>query len=204
METIIKEIPECQMIIVSEVDGNLKNLVKKLNLENNTIFTGYQENIEKYLKNSSLHILASENESYSMVLTEVKIFGIPSIICGLDFLTLAKGGTIIVYDDNPDTIAKEAIKILKDDKYRKRLGKEARNSMKIRKNELIAKRWVKIFLSAYKGDEKSYRKLLLSNDYDKVSENKAKEILNNQLHLLQKRRTRFRNATLEQLINYSL
>ena len=51
METIIKEIPECQMIIVSEVDGNLKNLVKKLNLENNTLFTGYQENIEKYLKN---------------------------------------------------------------------------------------------------------------------------------------------------------
>ena len=149
--------------------------MKKLNLENNTLFTGYQENIEKYLKNSSLHILASENESYSMVLTEVKIFGIPSIICGLDFLTLAKGGTIIVYDDDPDTIAKEAIKILKDDKYRKRLGKEARNSMKNRKNELIAKRWVKIFLSVYKGDDKSYQKLLLSNNNDKVSENEQKK-----------------------------
>ena len=204
METIIKEIPECQMIIVSEVDGNLKNLVKKLNLENNTLFMGYQENIEKYLKNSSLHILASENESYSMVLTEVKIFGIPSIICGLDFLTLAKGGTIIVYDDDPDTIAKEAIKILKDDKYRKRLGKEARNSMKNRKNELIAKRWVKIFLSVYKGDDKSYQKLLLSNNNDKVSENEAKEILNNQLHLLQKRRSRFKSLTFEQLINFSI
>ena len=54
-----------------------------------------------------------------MALVEAKLFGIPTIICGLDFLSLAKGGTIIIYDDNPDTIAKEAIKILKNEKYRK-------------------------------------------------------------------------------------
>ena len=72
-----------------------------------------------------------------MALGETKIFGIPSIICGLDFLALSKGGTVIIYDDNPDTIAKEAIKILKDDKYRKQLGKEARESMRTKKNKLL-------------------------------------------------------------------
>ena len=70
-----------------------------------------------------------------MVLAEAKIFGIPSIICGLDFLVLSKGGTVILYDDDPDIIAKESIKILKNDRYRKKLGKEARKSMKNRKNK---------------------------------------------------------------------
>ena len=64
--------------------------------------------------------------------------------------TLSKRGTIIIYDDNPETIAKESIKILKDDKYRKKLGREARNSMKKVRNNLIAKKWVKLLFAAYK------------------------------------------------------
>ena len=76
-----------------------------------------------------------------MVLIKTKIFGIPTIICGLDYLALAKGGTVYIYDENPETIAKEAIKILKDDKYRKKLGKEAKKSMEKIKNDLIIKKW---------------------------------------------------------------
>ena len=69
-------------------------------------------------------------ESYAMVLSEAKIFGVPSIICGLDYLALAKGSTDIIYDDNPETIAKEAIKILSDYKYRIKLGRDSRLRMK--------------------------------------------------------------------------
>ena len=159
MEKIIKEIPECQMNIISDYYSSLNKLIKKLKLENNIRFTGYQKNIDIYLKNASLHIFPSISESYGLVLSEAKIYGIPTIMCGLDYLALADGGTVIIYDDNPETIAKEALKILKDDKYRKKLGKEARESMKNRKNILIAKRWVKLLLSVYKGDYKSYNKL---------------------------------------------
>ena len=62
---------------------------------------------------------------------------IPPILISLDHLALAKGGTVIIYDDNPDIIAKEAIKILKNYNYRKILGNEARESMKPFKNNLI-------------------------------------------------------------------
>ena len=134
-----------------------------------------------------------------MALSEAKIFGIPTIICGLDYLALAKGGTVIIYDDNPETIGKEAIKILKDDKYRKKLGREARNSMKNRKNKIIAKIWVKLLISIYKGDDKYYQKL--SND-NKVTDEEANLILNNQLKILKKRNNRFKNITLEQFISY--
>ena len=105
-----------------------------LNLEKNVKFTGFQSNIDAYLKNTSLHIFPSIAEGYPMVLGETKMYGIPTILCGLDYLALAKGGTVMVYDDNPETIAKEAIKILKNETYRKILGDEARKSMEKRKN----------------------------------------------------------------------
>ena len=200
MKEIIKEIPECKMNIVSSASSSLVQLIKDLKLENNVKFTGYQNNIEHYLKNSSLHILSSLSESYPMVLGEVKIFGIPSILCGLDYLSLAKGGTIIIYDDNPLTIANEAIKILNNDEYRIKLGKEARESMKKRTNDLIAKKWVNVLLSVYKGNHKFFNKL--SND-NKISEEEANQILNNQLKLLQKRNNRFQLVTLEKFIAYS-
>ena len=145
MPNIIKEIPDAEMKIISKRSKYYKNMIKSLNLEKSIKITGYEQYVEKYLKNASLHIFPSLSESYSMVLSETKIFGIPSIICGLDYLSLAKGGTVIIYDDNPETIAKEAIKILKDDKYRKKLGKEARESMKKRTPKLIGQKWKKFF-----------------------------------------------------------
>ena len=122
-----------------------------------------------------------------MVLSEAKIFGIPSILFGLDYIALAKGGTVIIYDDNPETIAKEAIKILKDDKYRKELGKEARKSMENIRNNLIAKRWVKLFLSVYKDNNKYFQKLVSEYNKNKMSKKEEEKILNNQLQLWIKR-----------------
>jgi len=202
MKYIIKEIPDCQLNIVSKVNKKLQNIILRLKLENNIKFTGYLKKVETYLTNSSLHILSSLSESYPMALGEAKIFGIPSILCGLDYLTLSKGGTIIIYDDEPATIANEAIKILKDRDLRKKMGQEARESMKNRKNKLLAEKWRKLLLSIYKGDDKIYLELL--NDKDKMTDNEANQILNNQLILLKKRRARFKNITLEKFIFYSL
>ena len=199
MVNIIKEVPDCKMQILGSANDNLLKLIKELNLENYVNFTGFMNNIEPYLKNASLHILSSFSESYSLALSETKIFGIPSIICGLDYLTLAKGGTVIIYDDNPDTIAKEAIKILKDDKYRKKLGKGARESMKRHKNNLIMKKWKKILLAVYKGDDKSFKKLADNT----LTEKEAKKILNNQFQLFIKRRPQFNRLSLEKFESFS-
>ena len=200
MKTIIKEIPNCRMNIISSKKNKLNKLVKRLKLRKYVKFTGIQKKIEIYLKHASLHIFPSLSESYAMALGEAKIFGIPSIICGLDFLSLAKGGTVIIYDDNPDTIAKEAIKILKNETYRKQLGKEARESMKNRNNKIIAKKWKNLLLSVYRGDDDSYNKL---NNQKKMNVNEANQILNNQLGLLKKRNNRFNRLTLTKLESYS-
>ena len=116
MKDIIKEIPDCKMNIISESSNKLQKLIKTLNLNKFIKIIGYQKNPESFFKNASLHIFPSICDTYPMVISETKIFGIPTIICGVDYLALAKNGTVIIYDNNPNSLAKEAIKILNDEK----------------------------------------------------------------------------------------
>ena len=200
MKSIITEAPDSKMYIIADSNEKLEELIKSLNLEKSVKFTGFQKNIEIYLKNASLHIFPSITEAYPMVLGEVKIYGIPTILCGLDFLALAKGGTIIIYDDNAETVAKEAIKILKNETYRKILGKEARKSLENKNNNSIARRWIKLLYSLYYEDDKAFQELSAGG----LSEEEAEHILKNQLKLLKMRFPKFENITLDQLKNYKL
>ena len=149
MKYIVKEIPDSEMKIISFLNpfSEIKNLVTSLNLTNNIKLVGYSIKPEIYFKNASLHIFPSISESFGMVLCETKIYGIPNILVGIDYLSIQKGGSIVIFDDKPESIAIEAINILKNYKFRKKLGEEARNSMKNVKNELILKKWNKIILS---------------------------------------------------------
>ena len=140
MKYIIKSVQGTEMKIISESDKDLEILIKNYYLENYVKFIGYISTPEIYFKNSSLHIFPSVSESFGLALCETKIYGIPTILLGLDYMLISKGGTIIIYEDDPIIIAKEAIKILKDHKYRKKLGKEARKSMRKFKNELLIKK----------------------------------------------------------------
>ena len=176
MKYIIKEIPKCYMKIISEIKDldNLNILIKDLNLKKNINFVGYSTLPEIYYKNSSLHIFPSISECFPMVLCETKIYGIPNILLGIDYVTIAKGGTIIIYNDSPMSIAKEAITILKNKEYRKQLGKEAKKSMKKFRNNNLLNKWTKLILSIYNGD--SYYKNMLEEE-KKITKNEAINII---------------------------
>ena len=139
MKYLVKEIPNCEMKIICELIGidYLKILIKNLILENYIKFIEFTSTPEIYYKNASLHLFPSISECFPMILCETKIYGIPNILVGIDYVKMLDGGTVVIYDDSPRTLAKEAINILKNDKLRKKLGMEARESMKKFKNELL-------------------------------------------------------------------
>ena len=202
MKYIIKEIPECELKIISTLNGirQLKYLVNILNLKRNVKFVGYIPNPEKYLKNASLHFFPTICESFGLVLSETKIYGIPSILLGLDYVLFSKGGTIIIYDDKPETLAKEAIKVLKNDKYRIKLGREARKSIKSFNNKILLLKWIKLILSVYKGD---YYYDILRNEEKKLPKSVALNILKNQIKLLKMRLPKFKNITIKEFENFT-
>jgi len=185
MEYIVNEIPYIQMNIISNLTkiNFLRNIINNLNLNNNIKFYDYTSNPQIYYKNACLHISTSISESFSLVISEAKIYGIPSILLGLDYISIKKGGIIIIDNDSIESIAKEAIKIIINDNYRKKMGKEARSSMIKFSNDLLLKRWIKLILSIYSSNSFNDNNYNYKDLYKKISEKEALYILQKQIKL---------------------
>ena len=203
MKYIIKKVPQTKMIIISDLKDldYMHNLIKNLTLDNHIKFVGYTNSPEIYYKKASLHIFPSISESFGLVMCETKIFGIPNIIVGIDYISPIIGGTIIVYDDNPESIAVEAIKILNNDTYRIKLGKDARKSMTAYHNNLTLNKWVNLILAIYKG--KQYYDSIRFQE-TKIKEKNAKKIMKKQIELLKMREMSFKNISIKDIENFTL
>ena len=202
MKYIVNEIKDCEMRIISDLNKleKLNKLITNLKLENSIKFMGYSLKLEEHFHNASLHIFPSVSEAFPMVLCETKVFGIPNILTGLDFVVMSEKGTVIIYDDNPESIAKESIKILSNYSYRKKLGTEARESMKKYNNDKTIKKWIKLIFAVYKGD-KYYNHM--RDKRKKISINESIKITKNQVKLINMREPFLNNLTLDILLNFS-
>lgn len=202
MKYIKEKIPESEMIIISNDEGlyELKKLVKFLDLENNINFVGYTSYPEIYFKDASLHIFPSFVEAFPTVLSETKIYGIPNILVGIDYIKNGKEGIYVIYDDNPETIANIAVKILNDEEYKKKLGKEARRSMKKFNNQILTKKWINLILSVYFGND-YYVDLCSKDNY--IKQKDALSIIEKQVELLQMRLQNKINITVNNILNFT-
>lgn len=202
MQYIIKVINDCELNIISDFTrvNHLINLINNLNLNKNIKFVGFEKNPEIYFKNSSLNLFPSISEAFPMVIIETKLFGIPNILIGLDYLAISNGGNIIIYDDTPELLAKEAIIILKNNIYRKQLGMEAKKSMKKYNNEFLIIKWIELIISIYSGDY-YYQQLREKNP--KLNFNKTRNIVNNQIKLFKTRVPILFNISVNEYENFS-
>ena len=205
IEYIRYQIPEIKLLIVSKIDDIdfLKNYVDNLNLGFNIYFANYSSDPSIYFKTASLHYLTSISECYPLVLSETKVYGIPTIIMGLNFLSMSNNGTVIIYDDFPETLAKISIKILNNRLYLKNLAKQARESMKKINNEKIKYDWLKLLLLVY-NDYSNYTKYFNNS---KNNEKEFSDILRMQVNLLKNRMTNMENINssfIENLTNINI
>ena len=202
MEYINQEIPQSQMLIISDLTGVIRHefLINNLNIKNNIKFLGYTASPEIYYKNTSLNLFPSISEAFPLVMCETKIYGIPNILLGLDYTSISEGGTVIIYDETPESFAKVAIYVLKKEKYRYKLGRNARNSMKQFNNDLLLIKWIKLILSIYNGE--IYFDHLRIQDKN-LSQEKISKIMNKQIKLLKKRIPIFHNITINDIENFS-
>ena len=185
LEYIKNEIPDVKLIIISKLTGikYLQDIITNLNLENNVIFGKYSSDPSIYYKNASLHFLPSISEGYP-----------------LDYISLAKNGTIIIYDDTPESLAKISLKILKKRIFKKKLSKIARLSMKKFDNEKLFNKWKLLLLSVI-NNYNNYSNLFEDN---KNNTNELLNILKTQVFLLNKRMKYKRNITILDLEKISI
>ena len=175
MTYIIKEVPDATLTFASSDSKiqELENLAKKWNISKNINFQIFP-NITEIFLNSSVLLFTSLCEAFPMAMNEGKAHGLPVVAFNVPFSPPYQTGVITVPHLDVVALAKEAIKLLKDYNYRKRMGKEAKLSLKRFTNEDTVKLWEELFDSLDKGVNE-YRKFQTKIDDMYYNEEKAKE-----------------------------
>lgn len=133
-------------------DGSEKEkiveLINKYNLNNNVCLHGFKEQKEifEYLKNSSLYVMTSREESFGLVLIEAMSYGVPCIA-----FDSAKGAKDVINGKNGffvknRNINKMANMIVEYLNYNKKVQKEYRTNARITTEkytkEDVSKEWI--------------------------------------------------------------
>ena len=124
MEQVVKQCPDAVLYMIgdssqSHVLDNYRKNAEKKGIENNVQFLGYQENVSSFLAESSVNIITSTYEGYSMVLLEAQAHGVPSVIYSMPYLDLAREecGVISVGMNDRRGAADEIIQLLNNPEF---------------------------------------------------------------------------------------
>ena len=154
MSEIIKEIPDSQLTIASPIHPkDILDLVKQLKIENNTKFFGFRNNISELYLNSSVLLVTFISEFFPMNKNETKAHGLHIISFDIDYYPCFQKGVIKVDMLNYTLMAKEAIKLLKNYEYRKKMGNEAKLSLNVFNNNDTIIIWDNLFISLINGTD---------------------------------------------------
>lgn len=165
IDILIKAFSELQKTIDSELiitsrgpaEKELKNLVKRLGLQNKVTFTGYvsESKMHSLYASSDLFVLASTTDTQGLVPLEAMLHTLPVIVANKggikDYVKHNVNGLQFKSNDIKD-LKNKMEKLLKDNKLRKRLTKNAKQTVK----ELDIKRLTKRLLSFYQNTILNY------------------------------------------------
>lgn len=129
---VTKEVQNVRFLVLGEgsLTRNLKELVRKLNVEDKVKFLGRVPYVEipKYLAMSDIYVSTSLSDGTSASLLEAMASRLPSAVTSIpanrEWVEDGKSGILVPCRD-PEGLAGGLIKLLKDEKLRKRLGMNA-------------------------------------------------------------------------------
>lgn len=134
-------------------DGEDKEILEKYIKENNltnVVMHGFQnkEYIDKILNKTSIYLMTSYTESFGIVLIEAMSHGIPAIAYSSaeganEIIENNKNGYLIENRDE-DKFIEKIDQLITDEKLRKELGKNARESIYKYSSETVEKLWFEI------------------------------------------------------------
>jgi glycosyltransferase involved in cell wall biosynthesis len=154
MELVVKSYPDAKLYMVgtthhpNKMDKYFKEC-KRLKLTDNVEFCGFKIDVGEFYQASSIHLLLSKYEGFSMTLAESKAYGLPTVMYEMPYLEMARDnkGIISVKQGDVKGAAKEIIRLFSDDELRCRLGNEANISLKKYLDFDHANAWENVFAS---------------------------------------------------------
>jgi len=113
---VLKQQPETTLIIVGDGEerNNIETCINSLNITNNVILTGYQQNPQNYLALMDIYLLSSLSEGTSMTLLEAMSLSKPCVVTdagGNPEIVINEKNGIVTPNNNADKFAKGIIQV---------------------------------------------------------------------------------------------
>lgn len=114
-------------------EEELKHKVNELNISDKFIFLGFRDDVHSFLNISDLFVLVSKEEGFGSSILDAQAAGLPVIASktgGIPQIIQNEITGILVPVDEPKILAKQIIRLQKNDKLRKNLSQAALESVK--------------------------------------------------------------------------
>ena len=152
IEEVRKEHPDVKLFMLgvfpnTEFECEIRDYVRRHQLDKSVEFTGFTTEVEKYISRSSIHLMPSSVEGYPMTLMEAKSYGLPTVAYSLPYLEAGKEeyGTIMVPQGDYLAMAEKVSELLDNPVSLDELGRKARDSLKWFDNRMVFQRWKALF-----------------------------------------------------------
>jgi len=131
---VCRKIPEAKFLLIGEEgDGTIKNeilrFIDKYNLKDRVVLLGFRKDISQILKYIDIFMLSSISEGLPMSVVEAMRSSLPVVVTnvgGLPEVVKDKQNGYLVLSRDPQALAEKLIKLAKDEKLRKTMGKKGR------------------------------------------------------------------------------
>lgn len=148
-----KECPNWILKIVGD-GSELKRIeaeIKRLNLCDSIVLTGYSNNVKKEMLNSSIFVLTSLYEGFSLAMLEAMACGLPPVAFACQFgpkdiITDGKNG-FLVYNRDIKSLSEKIIYLIQHENIREKIGIQAQLRILDFSVDRIIAQWMKLFQS---------------------------------------------------------
>lgn len=146
-----KECPDWKLKIVGEGSErkNLEEEIKRLNLCNSIVLTGYSNNVKKEMSESSIFVFTSLYEGFGLVILEAMSCGLPPVAFACQFgpkdiITDGRNGSLI-YNRDIKSLSEKLIYLIQHPDIRKEMSYQALTRVNDFSLNNIIKKWVALF-----------------------------------------------------------
>ena len=152
-ETVHKKHPEWTLNIYGsgEMHDDVERWIKERNLQDTMIMHKPTNHIMEKYTESSICVLSSRYEGFSLVIMEAMSCGVPCVSFDTPFgprNIIADGEDGILVDYlNTEALADNICKVIEDDSFRKRLGTNAKKNIQRFSQDAIMQQWQELFHS---------------------------------------------------------
>lgn len=151
MKSVVAEIPDAKLRLVGGGDGALMRataeLVREQGLEKNVELVGFTHDVAAYYSKASVFVSTAEYEGSPLTFGEAMAHGVPIVSYEMPWLTFMRDGRGIVPVErlNPDALAREVVRLLKNPAEARELGMRGREQIiEINDVDIVAE-WENLF-----------------------------------------------------------